>query len=120
MKLGCLDVCENFVDILWREPWFNDLYNVSCEVTSHPSDEAGVGRNMSIPPVDNIDAHKFVAEQSQLLLAFSAVDTDSEEDSEDEDEDETDPELLKAIEAEVRSRRAIKKADTLEADKKRF
>ena len=50
-----------------------------------------------------------------MLLAFSAVDTDSDE--EGEDEDEADPELLKAIEAEVRSRRAIEKSERSAADK---
>ena len=38
-------------------------------------------------------------------------------DSEDEDEDEAGPELLKAIEAELRSRRAIEKPEKSEADK---
>ena len=114
LSIDSLDVCEkceNSIDSSWKVPLFNDLFNVSREAASHPSDKAGESRNMLSPDVDNIDAHKLVAEQSQLLLAFSAAGTDSEEESEDEEEDEVDPELLKSIQAEEKSRRAIEKSE---------
>ena len=43
-------------------------------------------------------------------MAFSAVSSESEEDREDEEEDKADPELLKASQVEVRSRRAIEQS----------
>ena len=52
-----------------------------------------------------------------MLLASSAVDTDNDEHGDDEEEDEPDPELLKAIEAEVKSRRAIEKSERSAASK---
>ena len=103
LSLGCLDLCTNYVDISWRLPLFKELYNMSREAASHPSDKAGGSRNTLSVPVDKSDVHKLVDEQSRLLLTFSAGDTDSDDDSEDEDEDEAGPELPKAIEAEVRS-----------------
>ena len=63
------------------------------------------------PDMTNIDAHKLVAEQAQMLLAFSAVSSDSEEESDDEDDDDADAELLMAIEAEVKSRRTIEQSE---------
>ena len=61
LSIGCLDECtvfSNFVDISWRVPDFDDLYNVSQEAASHLSDEAGESRNTCSAP----------------LLAFSTVD----------------------------------------------
>ena len=91
LSLGCLSECivfPNFVDISWRVPNFDDLYNVSQEAASHLSDEAGESRNTYTAP----------------LLAFSAVDSESSEES-----DEEDAELLKAVEDEFKSRREIEK-----------
>ena len=53
LSIGCLDVCTNLVDISWKVPLFNDLYNVSREAACHPSDEAGESRNTSSPIDDN-------------------------------------------------------------------
>ena len=63
------------------------------------------------PDVDNIDAQKLAAEQAQMLLSFSAVFSESEEDSEDEEEDDANPELLKAIEAQVESPCTIEQSE---------
>ena len=75
LSIDSFDVCEkceNSIDSSWKVPLFNDLFNLSREAASHLSDEAGESRNMLSPDVDNIDAHKLVAEHSQMLLAFSA------------------------------------------------
>ena len=64
LSIGCLDertVFSDFVDISWRVPNSDDLYNVSQEAASHLSDEAGESRNTCSAP----------------LLAFSTVDSES-------------------------------------------
>jgi hypothetical protein len=68
---------------------------VSREAASHPSDEAGESRNThSVPDGD--------------ILAFSTADSDSSDES---DDDAGSPELLKTIEDEVKSRRAIEEKE---------
>ena len=56
---------------------------MSREAASHPSDEAGVGRN-TLSVLDD------------AVLAFSAVDSECS-DASDDDDDDAGPELLKAI-----------------------
>ena len=89
-------MCTNFVDISWRVPNFDDLYNVSQEEASHLSDEAGESRNTYTAP----------------LNACSNVDSESEDEDDDDDEDdEANAELLRKIEAEVKGRRDIEKKE---------
>ena len=78
LPLGCFDECNfNYADISWRVPLFDDLFNVSREAASRPSDEAGESRDTLIRDIANIDAHKLVDEQAGMLLASSAVSSDS-------------------------------------------
>ena len=68
---------------------------------SHPSDEARASRNTSIDTSD----------YELQINAFSNVERESEDDSDDNNDD--DPELLKAIEDEVKSRRNIERAEKM-------
>ena len=115
LSLGCLDADPNFVDISWRVPLFNDLYNVSREAATHPSDEVGGSRNTFVGHMAEVDGSDELCD----LLAFSTVDSDSGAEDEDENDDEPNPELLRAIEEEVESRRAIERAGkSKESDEK--
>jgi hypothetical protein len=61
---------------------FSDLFNVSREAVSHPSDNAGASRNTFIDP----------SEHAEQINDFSNVESDSEDDDDDDDEDDDEEE----------------------------